>query len=109
MHEALEIYLTSFAKEFYSNKLIDEEEFEQKIFNFAMNYYHDYEGADLLTKNIAHLKYTEVQYDKVEEFAPEITFKKIMNRALKKEYFKTKSKKMSLARSRKIYRNIYMV
>ena len=97
-----------FARQLYSQILIDEDNLERKLFDFAMDYYRDHADKALLVNNVAHLKDSVEQYGKLLEFAPEITFSTIVSRVLGKKYFETKSKKMSLGRSKMIYRNIFI-
>ena len=108
LHIALEKNLVKFARQLYSQILIDEDNLERKLFDFAMDYYRDHADKALLVNNVAHLKDSVEQYGKLLEFAPEITFSTIVSRVLGKKYFETKSKKMSLGRSKMIDRNIFI-
>ena len=108
MQKAFEENFVRFAKDFYGQPLQDEDRFEREIFNFAMDYYRDYADTPIMVKNIAHLKDSVEQYGAAAEFAPQITFGRVVGRFFKKDYFYTKSRKMSLARSNPIYQKGYI-
>lgn len=108
MQKAFEENFVRFAKDFYGQPLQDEDRFEREIFNFAMDYYRDYTDTPIMVKNIAHLKDSVEQYGAAAEFAPQITFGRVVGRFFKKDYFYTKSRKMSLARSNPIYQKGYI-
>lgn len=108
LQEAFEENLVRFAKDLYGQQLQDEDRFEREIFNFAMDYYRDYSDSPMMVDNIAHLKDSVEQYGAAAEFAPQITMGRIVGRFFKKDYFYTKSRTMSLARSKEIYQKGYL-
>lgn len=107
IQQALEENLVRFARDLYGQPLQDEDRFEREIFNFAMDYYRDYSDSPMIVDNIAHLKDSVEQYGSITEFAPQITMGRVLGRFFKNEYFYTKSRKMSLARSSPIFQKGY--
>lgn len=96
--DALERLLPQFARDLYSQPLIDEGELEKALVDFALQYYNDNQADPCIVQALGHLKDSVTMYGKVGEFAPPITVGAIIGR-LKGMYFQTKSVRMSVARS----------
>ena len=103
LHAALEKCLVEFAKDVYSQKLQDEDRMSNDLFNFAMDYFSEFTEDPMLVNNIAHLVDSVEQYGVHSEFAPKITISRVFKRLFLGKYFRTKSIRMSIARSAKIY------
>lgn len=108
LHEAFEQYLVQFAKDFYSMKFLDEVTAEKELFNFSLSYYQTNMEDKYIVENLGHLKDSVELYGKVREFAPPVTLGAIFRR-LRGEWFDTKSVRISIARSKKIYGRIYLL
>ena len=103
LHAALEKCLVEFAKDVYSQNLQDEDRMSNDLFNFAMDYFSEFTEDPMLVNNIAHLVDSVEQYGVHSEFAPKITISRVFKRLFLGKYFRTKSIRMSIARSAKIY------
>lgn len=100
--DALERLLPQFARDLYSQPLLDEGALEKALVDFALQYYEDHQTDPCIVATLGHLKDSVTMYGKVGEFAPPITFGAIINR-LRGMYFETKSVRMSLARSNRLF------
>lgn len=108
LHSAFEKYLVKFAKDFYSNTFVDEDEIEHELFDFAVKYYHERMSDKYIVENIGHLKDSVEMYGKVREFAPPVTIRAIIQR-LFGVWFDTKAIRISVERSNPIFGKIYLL
>lgn len=106
VHRALEDFLPRFAEDFSGLLLQDELGIQRALFDFGLSYFHNHPSQKILVENIAPLNDSVSLYGQEREFAPEITSAVIFKRMLG-QYFVTSSIKMSLARSKPIFRKTY--
>ncbi len=108
LHKALEKYLVQFCYDFYQLDLLDEDLLERELFHFALKYFNKSPNDKYIANNLGPLKDAVTLFGSDKEFAPPLT-KKFLLQRLKGEHFKTKTKsiKMSLARSTMRMRKIY--
>ena len=81
----------------------DYDRLSNELFYFAMDYFSEFTEEPMLVNNIAHLVDSVEQYGVHSEFAPKITISRVFKRLFLGKYFRTKSIRMSIARSAKIY------
>ena len=109
LQESMERYLPAFCRDFYSCGLIDEDEAEKRLNDFALFYFFNNLTDPIIVNGLAHLKDSVEIYGRKTEFAPIINFNTIKRRFINGEAFVTKSMKMSIVRSSKQIQIIYNI
>lgn len=109
LHQALETELVRFCQDFYSNEFVDEDRTEKELFYAGIEWSVKSPTDKYILNCIASLPYTADINGEGVEFAPPITKKDIWDRIVHKKHFKTKTKstKMSIARSSKKMKKLY--
>lgn len=109
LHEALEQYLLEFCEEICKMNFLDEEKLNRNLFDFSLKWCNKHPEDKYIYENIADLKDSVELYSKERCFAPPVTLYDAFDSCFRGHAFKTKTRsvKMSLARSSKFMRKLY--
>ncbi|MBO5387460.1 MAG: CDP-glycerol glycerophosphotransferase family protein [Lachnospiraceae bacterium] len=107
LFEAMGEYLSQFARDFYGDYVVDEEEFNRSLCHFGLGYFKDEKQDDMFVNVLAKLKDSVAIYGKKLEFAPPIGMKDVYAKLKYNEYMHTKSIDLSLIRSNWFYKLVF--
>ncbi len=107
LFEAMEEYLPRFAREFYGDYMVDEEEFNRSMCHFGLDYFKNEKQDEMFVNVLAKLKDSVAIYGKKLEFAPPIGMKDVYAKLKYNEYMHTKSIDLSLIRSNWFYKLVF--
>ena len=88
--------------------MLNREDTGRMLYDYGLSYFHRNKTKEIFLKCHASLVDSPRIYGKPKEYAPEWTFNDLVRRA-KGERIETSDSKMSLARSKPIYRMAYSV
>jgi len=107
IQNSLEEYLPQFCRDFYSLEFMDEDTIERQLQDFGLKYYDENFEDVIIMGNVAKLKDSVELNSKAIEYAPKITARAVARKFFKDEPFRTRSVKMSLARSSQFSQRLY--
>ncbi len=107
LFDAMEKLLPQFAREMYSQALVDEEEFNQALAYFGLKYYKTNIGDAVFSEVLAKLKDSVSIYGTVSDFAPPLNWHDVYMKLRYGEYLRTRSLPLSLKRSNTFFRYMH--
>lgn len=105
---ALERELPEFSRQFAGLEFADFEGTMRTLFDFSLSNFHNHVTKDVYLECIAPLLYSQTIYGDLTEYAPEWTVKDTVKKARGID-LPTANKKMSMARSRPIFKFAYKI
>lgn len=105
-YDAIMGWLPIFVREYYSLPFLNEDSADRVLYDYGLSYFHRYKTEQVFLDCYASLEDSPSIYGKPIEYAPPWTLKDAFARVIgvRKE---TRDSKMSLARSKPIYRKVY--